>query len=136
MPIVDPLSESVHVRVAPPRSPQRLPATVHLLLRSLLSRSRAQLRSSAQPTALLYPRLATSSCTSDDSLDQLRHYYDLPVSRMRISKTEEGLQKIPAMSSGEELENVEAVLEKAGKEPLQERELRELRRILYGKEAA
>ena len=55
---------------------------------------------------------------------------------MRISKTEEGLQKIPAMSSGEELESVEAVLEKAGKEPLQERELRELRRILYGKEAA
>ncbi|CAI8023225.1 Beta-ureidopropionase [Geodia barretti] len=40
------------------------------------------------------------------------------------------------MSSGEELESVEAVLEKAGKEPLQERELRELRRILYGKEAA
>ena len=41
-----------------------------------------------------------------------------------------------AMSSAEELESVEAVLEKAGEEPLQERELRELRRILYGKEAA
>ena len=36
--------------------------------------------------------------------------------------------------SGGELESVEAVLERAGKEPLQERELSELRRIIYGKE--
>ena len=40
------------------------------------------------------------------------------------------------MSCSRELESVEAVLEKAGKEPLEERELRELRRILYGKETA
>lgn len=34
-----------------------------------------------------------------------------------------------------ELESVEAVLEKAGKQPLEQGELSELRRILYGKEA-
>ena len=39
------------------------------------------------------------------------------------------------VSSTEELESVEAVLEKAGKQSLDERELSELRRILYGKEA-
>ena len=37
--------------------------------------------------------------------------------------------------SAEELESVEAVLEKAGKEPLSQSELSELRRIVYGKEA-
>ena len=39
------------------------------------------------------------------------------------------------MSSGGELESVEAILDKAGKEQLQESELSELRRILYGKQA-
>ena len=39
-----------------------------------------------------------------------------------------------AMSTAE-LDSVEAVLEKAGKQSLDERELLELRRILYGKEA-
>lgn len=34
-----------------------------------------------------------------------------------------------------EIESVEAVLEKAGKQPLEQGELSELRRILYGKEA-
>lgn len=34
-----------------------------------------------------------------------------------------------------ELESVESVLEKAGKEPLEEGELTELRRVLYGKAA-
>lgn len=34
-----------------------------------------------------------------------------------------------------ELESVEALLEKAGKQPLEQGELSELRRILYGKEA-
>lgn len=44
--------------------------------------------------------------------------------RMRIG------QKMSA-----ELESIEAVLEKAGKQPLEQGELLELRRILYGKEA-
>lgn len=34
-----------------------------------------------------------------------------------------------------ELESVESLLEKAGKEPLEEGELTELRRVLYGKAA-
>ena len=34
-----------------------------------------------------------------------------------------------------EVESVESLLEKAGKEPLEEGELAELRRILYGKAA-
>ena len=34
-----------------------------------------------------------------------------------------------------ELESVEAVLEKAGQQSLEQRELSELRRVLYGKEA-
>ena len=38
------------------------------------------------------------------------------------------------MSVRGELESVEAVLEKAGSQPLQETELAELRRIIYGKE--
>lgn len=39
----------------------------------------------------------------------------------------------PKMSA--ELESVEALLEKAGKQPLEQGELSELRRVLYGKEA-
>ena len=35
----------------------------------------------------------------------------------------------------EEIASVEELLNKAGKEPLQQSELSELRRILYGKEA-